>query len=205
MDWLSVEWIGSLALAYVIGSIPTAYLAGRLVKGKDIREEGDHNAGAGNAYKMIGPRTGLAVGAADIAKGAVAVLVARILTDSVGAQMLSGVAVVVGHSWPAFSGLRGGRGAASAVGVFIALVPMPAIPVGLVSLASLPVLKSTTVAVGIIMVPMALLAWLTGASLAVVVYLVGLPMMVGARHYFSSRKSHRRIQDQAGGQALPQK
>ena len=99
MDWLSVEWIGSLALAYVIGSIPTAYLAGRLVKGKDIREEGDHNAGAGNAYKMIGPRTGLAVGAADIAKGAVAVLVARILTDSVGAQMLSGL-----PSWWAIAG-----------------------------------------------------------------------------------------------------
>ena len=208
MAWVNIDWIGALVMAYLIGSIPSAYMAGRLLKGKDIREEGDRNPGAGNAYRTIGPKVGLAVAAVDIGKGAVAIYLARALTSSTGAEMAAGVAAVVGHNWPIFLQLRGGRGAASTVGVFIALVPYVAIPVSLASLALLPIVRNATIILSLIMIPMPFLvfiwAWYTGASYSLVAYSVGLPVLVGVRHYVSSKKLPERNDDQAGGRALPQ-
>ena len=219
----TVGWVVALVLAYLLGSIPTAYLAGRLLKGKDIREEGDRNPGAGNAYRVIGPKVGIAVGAADIGKAAIAVVVARVVTGSMGAEMAAGVAAVAGHNWSIFLQLRGGRGAASAVGVFIALVPIPAIPLALVSLLLLPIVRSATFVLGLLMIPMPFLVWITGhfttgvsydgilrvflrpgVSYDIVAYSVALPVMVGLRHYFGTRKLRSLKQDQAGGQPLPQ-
>ena len=200
----SVVWISSLVVAYLIGSIPSAYVAGRMLMGKDIREEGDRNPGAGNAFRTMGLKVGLVVGAADVGKGVIAVLFARFLTGSIGAGMAAGVVVVVGHNWSIFLQLRGGRGAANTVGVFLALVPIPAIPIGLVSLALLPFLRSATRVLGLIMIPMPLLIWLTGASYSLVAYSVGLPIMVGLRHYYTARKVERLKENQAGEKALPQ-
>ena len=200
----SIVWISSLVVAYLIGSIPSAYVAGRMLTGKDIREEGDRNPGAGNVFRTIGPKVGLAVAAADIGKGVVAVLFARLLTGSIGAGMAAGVVVVVGHNWSIFLQLRSGRGAASTVGVFLALAPIPAIPISLVCLALLPFLRSATRVIGLIMIPMPLLIWLTGASYSLVAYSVGLPIMVGIRHYYTARKLERLDEDQDGKKALPQ-
>ncbi len=204
MVFTGISWAVSLVLAYLIGSIPTAYLVGRVLKGKDIREEGDRNLGAANAYRMIGAKAGLAVGAADIGKAAIAVLIARGLTGHMGVEMAAGAVAVAGHNWPIFLQLRGGRGAASAVGVFIVLVPIPAIPLGLASLLLLPVVRSATFVLGLIMIPMPLLVWITGASYYLVAYSVALPIMVGLRHYFSTRKLRSLERDQAGGQPVPQ-
>ena len=204
MVFTGIGWAVALVVAYLMGSIPTAYLVGRALKGKDIREEGDRNLGAANAYRMIGPKAGLAVGAADIGKAAIAVLVARGLTGNIGVEMAAGAAAVAGHNWPIFLQLRGGRGAASVVGVFIALVPIPAIPLTLVLLVLLPVIRSVTFVLGLIMIPMPFLVWITGASYYVVAYSVALPIMVGLRHYFSTRKLRELERDQAGGQPLPQ-
>ena len=204
MAWFSFDWIGAMVMAYLIGAIPSAYVAGRLVKGKDIREEGDRNPGAGNTYRTIGPKAGMVVGAIDIGKGAIAVLVARALTDGTGAQMMAGVVAIIGHNWPIFLKLRGGRGAASALGVFIALVPMPAIPISLVSLALLPIVRSATIVIGLIMIVTPFVALLIGVSYSIVVYCVGLPVMVGMRHYATSRNLQRPEEEQAGDRALPQ-
>ena len=204
MAWFSFDWISALIMAYLIGAIPSAYVAGRLIKGKDIREEGDRNPGAGNAYRTIGPKAGVAVGAVDIGKGAGAVLLAAELTGSTSAGMAAGVVAMVGHNWPIFLKLRGGRGAASALGVFIALVPMPAIPIILVSLALLPIVKSATIVIGLIMISTPFVALLIGAPYSMVAYCVGLPVMVGVRHYITSRNLQRLEDARAGDQALPQ-
>ena len=204
MGWVGISWALSAVMAYILGSIPFAYLAGRLLKGKDIREVGDRNPGAGNAYRSIGAKAGLAVCAADIGKAAAAVLIARGLTGHTGAEMMAGVAAVAGHNWPIFLQLRGGRGAASTVGVYMALMPIPAIPLSVATLLLLPVIKSATLALSLIMIPMPLLAWITGASYWLIVYSVALPIMVGIRHYFSSRNPQGREDGQLGGQALPQ-
>lgn len=204
MAWFSFDWISALIMAYLIGAIPSAYVAGRLIKGKDIREEGDRNPGAGNAYRTIGPKAGVAVGAVDIGKGAGAVLLAAELTGSTSAGMAAGVVAMVGHNWPIFLKFRGGRGAASALGVFIALVPMPAIPISLVSLALLPIVKSATIVIGLIMISTPFVALLIGAPDSMVAYCVGLPVMVGVRHYITSRTLQRLEDARAGDQALPQ-
>ena len=204
MAWISIDSISAVVLAYLLGSIPVAYLASRLLQGKDIREQGDRNPGAGNAYRTIGPRAGIAVAVADIGKGAVAVLVARVLAGSTGVEMAAGAAVVVGHNWPIFLRLSGGRGAASTVGVLMALVPFPAVPLSAACLLLLPIVRSATIALSLIMIPLPLLAWLTDASYSVVAYTIGLPVMVGIRHYFTSRRPQLQEEDAAGGHALPQ-
>ena len=187
MDWLNSHWVISVAVAYLLGSVPFAYLAGRLIKGQDLRQEGDRNPGANNAYRIIGPRVGVIVGALDVAKGAGAVLIAREIAGTTEAAMAAGLAVVAGHNWPIFLKLRGGRGAASAVGVFLALVPFVAMPLCAVGFVVLKLLKSTTAAVAIIMIPMALLVWLRLNEPTLAVYSVALPVLIGLRHYQTTR------------------
>ena len=204
MAWDSIGWIAAVAIAYIVGSIPSAYVAGRLLMGRDIREEGDQNPGAENAFRSIGPKAGIAVGVVDLGKGVVAIFIAKVLTGSMGAEMAAGAAAVMGHNWPIFLQLRGGRGAATTVGVFIAFVPIPAIPMSLTALALLPLIKSTTLALGLIMIPLPFLVLLTEKSYTVVAFSVGLPVMVGLRHYLTARKLQHQEEDQAGGRALPQ-
>ena len=96
-----MSWVGIILLAYLIGSIPAAYLAGRMVKGKDIWDEGDGNPGAGNVFRAIGPKAGLLVGAVDIGKGVVVVVLARVILGGNGIEMAAGAAAVAG---PRYSG-----------------------------------------------------------------------------------------------------
>ncbi len=115
-----------LIVAYLIGCIPTAVIAGRLLKGIDIRTRGSGNAGATNAARILGFRAGLVVALVDLAKGLAAVLlVARIapLPGSVG-PVLCGIAAVVGHVFPVFAAFRGGKGVATSAGAAIALFPI---------------------------------------------------------------------------------
>jgi len=118
-----INVIIAVILGYLLGSIPFAYIAGRLKKGVDIRQVGGGNVGALNTMREIGPSVGLAVLLADVAKGSVAVLIAHWLGLSLIWTLVAGFAAVVGHNWPIFLGFKGGKGAATAMGVFLALVP----------------------------------------------------------------------------------
>ncbi|MDD5083171.1 MAG: glycerol-3-phosphate acyltransferase [Dehalococcoidales bacterium] len=111
MPWLIV------ALGYLLGAIPTAFIAGHLLKGKDIRQVGDGNMGAANAYHQLGPKTGVIVALIDASKGALVIAIAQMADVSQIAVLLSGVAAVVGHNWPVFIGFRGGRGVSTTIGV----------------------------------------------------------------------------------------
>ena len=97
-------------LGYLLGSIPTAYIAGRLLRGRDIRQMGDGNVGAQNAFRQLGAKVGITVGIIDIGKGALAVLIAQAAGIPLVAVLITGAAAVVGHNWPVFLGVRGGRG-----------------------------------------------------------------------------------------------
>ena len=204
MAWLDVYWIGTLAMAYVLGSFPTAYLAGRISKGTDIRQEGDRNPGAGNVYRVLGPKVGMLVAVVDVGKGALAVAVAKLVMGNMAGEMAAGALAVAGHNWPIFLQLRGGRGAASTVGVLFVMLPGVSIRLGIVALVLLPIFRSATVGISLIMIPLPFLALLTGASMPLVAYSVGLPVMAGIRHYFSSRALPRGEEGHAEGQALPQ-
>jgi glycerol-3-phosphate acyltransferase PlsY len=107
------------AVAYLIGSIPSAYIVGRLIAGVDIRVAGEGNVGGRNAYHVVGHGWGVAVSLFDAAKGGA---VAIALRDRPTWQlMLGGVAVIAGHGFPIWLGFVGGKGVATASGFGIAL------------------------------------------------------------------------------------
>jgi glycerol-3-phosphate acyltransferase PlsY len=113
-----------LAASYLVGAIPTSYLAGRIFRGIDLREHGSKNLGATNLYRTLGWRYAIPVGLFDIAKGAVPVLVfAPRVSDSQLFALACGVAAVVGHVFSVFVGFRGGKGVATAAGVMLGLTP----------------------------------------------------------------------------------
>lgn len=109
--------------AYLLGSIPSAYVVARFVAGVDIRRVGDGNMGAKNTFESVGRLAGVVVGAADIGKGALAVAMARYFDLSENLVLWAGFLVVLGHDFPLFLRFRGGQGMAAMVGVFGVLFP----------------------------------------------------------------------------------
>jgi len=190
MPWVGFIWISLLLASYFIGGIPTAYITARIIRGEDIRELGDHNAGAANVFRNIGPRAGLTVGVIDIAKGAVPVLLAKVALDSPTAEMISGVLVIAGHNWPIFLRLRGGRGAATAVGVLIATLPFLTLPVGIGSLVILYATKKATAPLACFLILVPVLAWwsVLDYSRAQAGYALLIPILVGLSHLISVRR-----------------
>ena len=125
--------IGGIVAAYVVGSVPFAYVAVKVLKGTDIRTLGSGNVGGTNVARAAGKAWGAAVIALDIAKGFVAAgPVAGLFFRQampVSAEVfgvICGAAAVAGHNWPVWLGFRGGKGVATSVGVFFALTPIPA-------------------------------------------------------------------------------
>ena len=143
-----------LLAAYVLGATPTAYLAGRLARGIDLRQHGSLNLGATNVYRVLGWAWAIPVAVIDIAKGAIPI--ALFVRWGGGDPWLSvavGIATVLGHIFSPYVGFKGGKGVATAAGMFIALAPVAvaiALPVwgvclwltGYVSLSS--ILAATT-------------------------------------------------------------
>lgn len=146
--------------AYLVGSFPTSILAGRLLAGIDIREQGSGNAGATNTFRLLGWKAGLAVALIDFAKGyfTVRLLASGRLLSSLPSlpagfpapllPILLACAVILGHILPIWAGFRGGKGVAAGAGAVFALQPLVAALClggfvlvlagsGLVSLASL--------------------------------------------------------------------
>jgi len=116
-----------LIVAYLLGSIPFGLLIARS-KGVDLRKEGSGNIGATNVARILGKKSGLIVLLLDMAKGFVPVMAVRLFwhgelpTDHVAA--ITGLFAVVGHCFPIFLKFKGGKGVATAVGVFLALSPL---------------------------------------------------------------------------------
>ncbi len=111
-----------ILLGYAIGSLPLGFLAARR-RGIDLRKSGSGNVGAANAYRTSGLGIGVAIMLIDLAKGTGAVMVAERLGGGVAGPVAAGVAAVLGHVYPPWLGFRGGRGVATATGVFAVLAP----------------------------------------------------------------------------------
>ena len=114
----------AISVAYLLGSVSFSYLVCRRARGIDIRDVGSRNPGAANTFRQVGPLAGLVVLLADILKGAVAVLPLVLFDAPEWAIFLSAVAVLAGHNWPVFLGFRGGKGAATVLGISFAMLPM---------------------------------------------------------------------------------
>ena len=182
-----MTWIGLGLLSYAIGSLPTAYLFTRYILGQDIRQMGDFNSGAANVFRNVGAKAGVAVGSIDIIKGALVVLLANALVDDTGMEMMAGAAALAGHNFPAHLKFRGGRGAATAVGVLIASVPIIGLPIGAACLVVLYFTHKAIYPLAIFLVAIPVLTWPVGYSVGLGAYVVAIPIAVGLSHFFTTR------------------
>ena len=182
-----MTWVGLGLLCYAIGSLPTAYLLTRYNLGRDIREIGDFNSGAANVFRNVGAKAGIAVGAIDIIKGALVIVLAKTLVDDTGMEMMAGAAALAGHIFPAHLKFKGGRGAATAVGVLIASLPMIGLPIGVAGLVVLYFTHKAIYPLAVFLVAIPVLAYPVGYSPALAVYSVSIPMAVGMSHFLTTR------------------
>ncbi|MBA7545741.1 Glycerol-3-phosphate acyltransferase [subsurface metagenome] len=182
MPWLIV------LLGYFLGSIPTAYVAGRLLKGGDIRQMGDGNVGAANAFHELGARAGIAVFFVDAGKGALAILIAQVANIPQAAVLFTGVAAVAGHNWPVFIGFRGGWGECTAIGVLLTLITQPMLILAGPALATLFIKRNVIIASCVLFIPLPLVCWWLGVPGALVTYSIGLPCLVGFTHFIRTRR-----------------
>lgn len=204
--------ISIAGIAYLVGSISPAYIVVRRRLGRDIRQLGDGNAGSENVGRLIGVKPAILVAALDIAKGLLAVVVARALSPAVsgeianslplhpegyrqGVMLLAGIAAVLGHCWPAYIKGSGGKGAATATGVLLGIATIPALLVALPAFGLMCVFRSTTWGLASFFIGTITVATILGYygnlgySLGWVALIVTVPAMVGVIHMMSSRKS----------------
>lgn len=116
----------SIILSYLLGSVPTSYIMGRLWKGIDLRKHGSGNVGAANTFRVLGPIPGVTVLFVDVLKGLIAVFfISRLAMgsslSSEWVKVFCGIAAICGHNWTIFLKFKGGRGVATSIGVFFAL------------------------------------------------------------------------------------
>ena len=159
-----------LAIGYLLGSMPNGYLAGRWLKGIDLRQCGSGSTGATNVLRNVGKGPALVVFLLDVGKGALAVLLAKSFGLNDWVQVLAGLAALAGHIWPVWLGWKGGKAVATGLGMFLGL----AWPVGLacfglfmavISLSRIVSLSSVVAAIGLPV--LMVLAGASGASISV--------------------------------------
>ena len=171
-----------LALGYLLGSMPNGYLAGRWLKGIDLRKCGSGSTGATNVLRNVGKGPALVVFLLDVGKGALAVLLAKSFGLNDWVQVLAGLAALAGHIWPVWLGWKGGKAVATGLGMFLGL----AWPVGLacfglfmavISISRIVSLSSVVAAIGL---PVLML--ISGGSSAYLVVSLVASLMVLWRH-----------------------
>lgn len=180
-----------LLLSYLVGSIPTSVIIGRLFFGKDLRDYGSGNAGGTNAFRVYGWKGGVPTILVDVGKGVAATLAIAGLPAPPSVprellQVLAGCAAVIGHIWTVFAGFRGGKGVGTAAGMVASLYPLPLlaaaalfalvlIATGIVSVASLaaaaafPLVLLAFDATGVLEVP-PILFWFSLPLVALIFY-----------------------------------
>ena len=112
---------------YLLGSIPSGLIVSRVYRGVDVRDQGSGKTGFTNTLRSLGLGAAVIVLVADVVKGAIPVLIARAVFDDPWAATLTGVAAVIGHTFPVFANFRGGRGVATAFGALLAIALWPSL------------------------------------------------------------------------------
>jgi glycerol-3-phosphate acyltransferase PlsY len=183
-----MQEVGIILLAYLIGSIPTAYFVARAIKKIDIRQYGSGNVGASNVWVHVGKWFALSQGSFDmLAKGSVPVYLAQQLGMGPWIVVATGLSAVVGHNWSIYLKFTGGRGVTVVLGVLLILAWKELVALVLVGLAGWLVFRSSGlwVGIGMVLIP----AWSVGFGehLSVTVLCVGLLAIVAAKRILSNR------------------
>ena len=191
----------AIIIGYLLGSFPSAYLAGRLRKGVDIREIGSKNMGAMNVFYHVGPMDAVLVTLADLGKGVGAILLVRWLSGSPLVSPfdfltgLTAVAAVMGHIFPIFLKFRGGKGAATAIGILIFLMPW-AVPFlfGVFAIALL-ITRNPTFSYSLLLIVFPFVAGFIyvdhyGEPLALVFFSIGVGVFLGLQYIPRIKEMH---------------
>ena len=116
-----------ILICYLIGNVSFSFLLTKIMLKKDIREYGSGNAGTTKVLRVLGKKYAVMVLVGDVLKGVIVILVGRLFELSEVTVILCGLAVILGHNWPALLGFRGGKGIATSIGVFMTFDPVVAL------------------------------------------------------------------------------
>ena len=176
-----MEDIIAVTFGYLAGSVPFAFLLARR-HGVDLRRAGSGNVGAANALRTVGVPNAAVAMCLDVAKGAIAVLVAQRLSGGPVMPVAGGLAAVIGHMYPAWIGFRGGKGVATAAGVFVVLAPVAVAIAGAVFALATWVTRYVSVGSMTAAVTLAVAAAVAEASAAVAVGAAVAAVIIVHRH-----------------------
>jgi glycerol-3-phosphate acyltransferase PlsY len=160
-----MEYFLVLAANYLLGSMPSAYIVGRL-KGIDITQHGSGNVGATNAFRVLGKWAGLVVLIIDCLKGVIGVLLARQVGNP-WFVIIAALVVVAGHNYSLFLKFKGGKGVATAAGIFLVLAPGTVLAALFVFITVVAVSKYVSLG-----------SLVTAATLPIIMMLIGEPLPV---------------------------
>jgi glycerol-3-phosphate acyltransferase PlsY len=121
-------------IAYLLGNLSFAFILGKIIMKKDVRNYGSGNSGATNAIRAFGAKIGVLAFIGDVLKGIIAVIIGRALGGEIGAY-LAGAFVIIGHNWPILLHFKGGKGVAATVGAVLVISPMIALICFIIGLA----------------------------------------------------------------------
>jgi glycerol-3-phosphate acyltransferase PlsY len=184
-----VNEIIAVVIGYVLGSIPSAYIATRIATGKDIRQMGGGNVGGLNTYLEVGAKPALAVGIVDMGKGAAAVAIAYWLLDVPQLfVMLAGLAAVIGHMWMVFLKFSGGKGMGTTFGALAVLMPIYGYWYGFLIFLGIIIIpfiitRNVALSMGIGILSLPLIIWLITQAILATALAIVLGVLVGIKFF----------------------
>ena len=182
-------WIVLLTLgAYLLGSVPTSYVAGRLLKGVDIRDYGSGTVSGSNVFHSVARWAVVPVGILDVGKGAAPLAIAAFLLHfPLWAQGIVGLGAIAGHNWSVFLGFSGGRGIATLLGVLVILAPFELVVFVAVWVLVLAVLRNSPLGALAAMVALPLSSLAFGEPWEVTVCLTAILLLLLAKRLLADR------------------
>jgi len=193
---MAIAFILLLVGAYLLGSLPTAYLAGRWWRGIDVRQYGSGNVGASNLVRLSAKWVAVVVTIVDLAKGIPLIWATQLVGLGVTQQVAIGLAAIIGHNWPVFLRFSGGRGVLTTLGValFLPLSNGPLVPWALIvslALVAIFVFALHNLPVGTIAAAAALplVSWLTKEPLAFIMGFSAMFLVMAIRRLTAPKSS----------------
>jgi len=179
-----VNGVIAVVLGYLLGSIPSAYIATRVATGKDVRRLGGGNVGGLNVYREVGAIPAAVAGIVDLGKGAAAVAIAQWLLDVSQPFVLAAVvAAVVGHNWMVFLKFSGGKGMGAAIGALFVLLPVCGYPLGLAFffgtvLIPFVITRNVALSMGVGLLSLPFIGWLGVKSTPFIIFSIVLGLII---------------------------
>jgi len=172
--------------AYLMGAIPVAYIFGRAIKGIDLREYGSANVGASNVYRSVARWAVVPVGLLEIAQGMAGIMLAKLLGQDLGLQVVAGLAAIAGQTWSVFLGFSGGRGIGPSIGFMLGLAPPVLAAFTVISLLGWP-LRNFPLTVGVAIALTPLSSLITDGAGPVAAGCLGMALIVFAKRLVTNR------------------